>query len=295
MQLKVEYKGERAAARHFQRRDRRRWPKVHNGPRWHLPCQRASGKMRLEVCPCRRPAKHRNQHQDPEHTPNFQQRRQTRRELMQARPGTGQSYSQLKVSLNRVSKVFGTFVALKNLTATFEARNIYAVLGENGAGKSTLLRLLAGLNSKTSGTISWTANPSGTTDSPRQPEPGFLRAHTGYMAHSSMLYDELSAIENLRYFASLYEAGAGKSPPQRIIWCGPDRALQAVGLDPGLKRPVAQYSQGMRQRVSLARAVQHDPPIVLLDEPFSNVDAQSAQKMAALIAAMRDARRAKKW
>jgi ABC-type multidrug transport system ATPase subunit len=65
--------------------------------------------------------------------------------------------------------------------------------------------------------------------------------------------------------------------------------MAAVGLDPGLRRPLAQYSQGMRQRLSLARAILHDPKILLLDEPFSNVDVRSAREMVCLLAQMRDA------
>jgi ABC-type multidrug transport system ATPase subunit len=99
------------------------------------------------------------------------------------------------------------------------------------------------------------------------------------MAHSSLLYDEMSAMENLRYAASLY----GIEDPQRSAqW------IAAVGLDPALERHVGAYSQGMRQRLALARALVHDPEILLLDEPFSNVDASSAQAMSTLLAQMRD-------
>ena len=80
-----------------------------------------------------------------------------------------------------------------------------------------------------------------------------------------MLYDELSAMENLRYFASLGAGGCCDCVGS------PEMALRAVGLDPGLKRPVGQYSQGMRQRASLARVIQSDPELLLLDEPFSNL------------------------
>jgi ABC-type multidrug transport system ATPase subunit len=94
-----------------------------------------------------------------------------------------------------------------------------------------------------------------------------------------MLYDELSALENLRYFAALQRDGRTA--------CGctgsPEMALRAVGLDPALTRPVGQYSQGMRQRASLARVLQIDPELLLLDEPFSNLDVESAQHMVDLL------------
>src|SRR5262249_15998280 len=104
----------------------------------------------------------------------------------------------------------------------------------------------------------------------------------GYMAHPSLLYDEMSGMENLRYFGHLY--GIGEEERCR-------NAIRAVALDPELERPVGQYSQGMRQRMSLARALLNDPKILLLDEPFSNVDLRSAREMVALLARMRDARK----
>jgi ABC-type multidrug transport system ATPase subunit len=99
------------------------------------------------------------------------------------------------------------------------------------------------------------------------------------MAHPSLLYDEMSGMENLRYFARLYDiAGDGRC----------EEAIRSVGLDAELSRPVGKYSQGMRQRMSLARAILHDPQILLLDEPFSNVDVHSAREMVNLLAGMRD-------
>jgi ABC-type multidrug transport system ATPase subunit len=100
------------------------------------------------------------------------------------------------------------------------------------------------------------------------------------MAHPSLLYDELTGLENLRYFARLY----GIQDEERCA-----DAIRSVRLDPALPRPVGQYSQGMRQRMSLARAILNDPKILLLDEPFSNVDVRSASEMVSLLSTMRDA------
>jgi ABC-type multidrug transport system ATPase subunit len=97
-----------------------------------------------------------------------------------------------------------------------------------------------------------------------------------------MLYDELSAMENLRYFAALYRSCPCLTPAE---------ALLSVGLDPALTRPVGQYSQGMRQRTSLARVLVPQPTLLLLDEPFSNMDAASAGKMVALLSRLRAAGR----
>jgi len=166
-------------------------------------------------------------------------------------------------------KQFGRFAALRGVTAEFEAGRFHVILGDNGAGKTTLLRALAGLAHPTRGTVSILGK-----------RPHDACCDIGYMAHPSLLYDEMSGMENLRYFARLYGI-AGDGP------C--ERAIRAVGLDPELSRPVGKYSQGMRQRMSLARAVLHDPKILLLDEPFSNVDVQSAREMVGLLKGMRDA------
>ena len=96
------------------------------------------------------------------------------------------------------------------------------------------------------------------------------------MAHPSLLYDEMSGMENLEYFARLYGITSRR--------CACAEVIRAVGLDPDLARPVGQYSQGMRQRMSLARALLNDPKILLLDEPFSNVDLHSAAEMVRLLA-----------
>ncbi len=173
------------------------------------------------------------------------------------------------VVLNGLTKQFGRFAALRNVTAEFAAGKLYVVLGENGAGKSTMLRAIAGLLQPTQGSVTVLG-----ANSVRE-----VCRQLGYMAHPSLLYDEMSGIENLRYFGRLY----GMEDDQRC-----QDAIIMVGLDPALARPVGQYSQGMRQRMSLARALQHDPKLLLLDEPFSNVDVASARGMVQLLGRMRD-------
>src|SRR5690348_2892486 len=169
-------------------------------------------------------------------------------------------------------KQFGRFAALRGVTGEFAAGKLYVILGDNGAGKTTLLRTIAGLAHATRGAISVL---------------GFAhineaRSQIGYMAHPSLLYDEMSGMENLRYFSELYGIPAADVDKK----CRD--AINAVKLDPDLDRPVGQYSQGMRQRMSLARALLNDPKLLLLDEPFSNVDARSAAEMAVLVAQARD-------
>ena len=166
-------------------------------------------------------------------------------------------------------KQFGRFAALRGISEEFGAGKLYVIVGDNGAGKTTLLRTIAGLASPTRGTVS----VLGATEIKQ------VRAQIGYMAHPSLLYDEMSGMENLQYFAGLYGIGSGGRCREVIA---------AVKLDPDLDRPVGQYSQGMRQRMSLARALLNNPMLLLLDEPFSNVDARSAKEMAALLAQLRD-------
>ena len=153
-----------------------------------------------------------------------------------------------------------------------EAGRCYVLIGENGAGKSTLLRILAGLLRPSFGTVTVFG----------EQEPQEARARIGYMSHAPMLYDELTGQENLRYFAELY-------PGRECL--APAEALRQVGLDPGLNRPLGQYSQGMRQRTSLARVLMPIPELLLLDEPFSNMDVESARQMVELLAGFRQKNR----
>ena len=173
------------------------------------------------------------------------------------------------VIVSNLIKQFGRFAALRGVSAQFSGGKFYAILGDNGAGKTTLLRTLAGLNQPTGGNVTIL----GATNFHH------ICHQVGYMAHPSLLYDEMSGMENLEYFAQLY----GITDRNRCA-----DVIRSVGLDPELTRPVGQYSQGMRQRMSLARALLNDPKILLLDEPFSNVDVHSGAEMVHLLARTRD-------
>jgi ABC-type multidrug transport system ATPase subunit len=166
----------------------------------------------------------------------------------------------VSVQAKDVTKLYGPFAALRGVSHEFRRGTLTVLLGENGAGKSTLLRVIAGLLKASSGTCEVTGR-------------------VGYMAHASMLYDELTGLENLQYFAALY--GIRDEARLRDL-------IRIVQLDPGLKKPIREYSQGMRQRLSLARAVVHGPDVLLLDEPFSNVDAASVKHIVELLGQWRD-------
>jgi heme ABC exporter ATP-binding subunit CcmA len=183
--------------------------------------------------------------------------------------GTGVA---LCAKIDQVSKLFGSFAALRQVSLALEPGRCYVLLGENGAGKSTLLRILAGLLRPTHGSIMLFG----------ESQPHESRDRIGYMSHAPMLYDELTAQENLRYFAALY--------PERNCLL-PEEALTQVGLDPTLQRTFGQYSQGMRQRTSLARVLLSQPDLLLLDEPFSNMDVESATQMVRLLSGFRKSSR----
>jgi ABC-type multidrug transport system ATPase subunit len=187
-----------------------------------------------------------------------------------AAPIRAEAAATTAASLTSVSKIYGAFAALRNVSTIFPAGSSTVILGENGAGKSTLLRVVAGLITPTRGQATIFGG-----------QPQEHRHRIAYMSHSTMLYDELTAMENLTYFATLHR-GEGCA-------CvgSPEMALRAVGLDPALTRPVGQYSQGMRQRASLARVLQTDPELLLLDEPFSNLDVSSAGHLVELLADFR--------
>lgn len=170
--------------------------------------------------------------------------------------------------LDRVSRLYGSFVALREVSVTLPAGSSVVMLGENGAGKSTLLKLIAGLTSPSYGSVSVFGE-----------SPDDQRGRIAYMSHATMLYDELTGLENLTYFGSLHTEGVGREE----LEVQAATALREVGLDPEVgslrARRVGEYSQGMRQRASLARVLLSEPDLLLLDEPFSNLDVGSAQRM----------------
>ncbi len=185
------------------------------------------------------------------------------------------------VKLQRVSRLYGSFVALREVSLQLAPGSSVVIVGENGAGKSTLLKVVAGLHAPTYGEVTIFG------ESPRD-----LRGSVAYMSHATMLYDELTGMENLTYFAGLQNSSpqsmrsnhSSGSRKARLR----DRAAQAlseVGLDPTNPRRVGEYSQGMRQRASLARVLLSEPDLLLLDEPFSNLDVGSAHSMIARLVA----------
>ena len=160
------------------------------------------------------------------------------------------------VQLVDVSRHFGRRRALSHVTLTASAGDVLGLLGPNGAGKSTLITILATLSTPTTGEVRY-------GDQPAARLGAALRIRIGLLAHELHLYPELSARQNLAFFAELY----GLDPRATV-----DAALEAAGLADRADDPVSGFSRGMRQRLALERALLHHPRLVLFDEPFTGLD-----------------------
>jgi heme ABC exporter ATP-binding subunit CcmA len=167
-----------------------------------------------------------------------------------------------------VSRRFGALWALRGVSLRVTAGEFVLLRGPNGSGKSTLLRVVAGLLRPTAGQIAYTGEPSAQGSAPRE--------RIGFVAHSTLLYDDLTAAENLLFFGQLYSV---PDLPQRV-----EAGLAAAGLAARGKDLVRTFSRGMRQRLSLARALLHSPSLLLLDEPVTGLDQQAFDWLEATLA-----------
>lgn len=152
---------------------------------------------------------------------------------------------------------------LNQLSLTLADGDFCILVGANGAGKSTLLRILATLVRPDRGEIYL-----GNHLIAQAPE---LRGEIGYIGHQPMFYNDLSAVENLRHYAHLYQC----PDPEALV----RDAIQAAGLSASQHKPVRTFSRGMQQRLSIARALLHDPHLLLFDEPYTGLDTEAAQSL----------------
>ncbi|WP_083609478.1 ABC transporter ATP-binding protein [Paenibacillus sp. P3E] len=161
------------------------------------------------------------------------------------------------IAVTHVHRAFGSREVLKDITLQVEQAETFGILGPSGSGKTTLVKLLTGIDEVTSGEV----KVLGTL----VPKLSLLQ-QIGYMAQSDALYTELSAKENLEFFASLYGLKGGNRV-RRIA-----DVMEIVNLQEHLRKRVDQYSGGMKRRLSLAIALLHEPPLLILDEPTVGID-----------------------
>ncbi len=170
------------------------------------------------------------------------------------------------IALEAVERRFGERIALRNVSVRVDDGQTLVVFGPNGAGKTTLLRVLAGLLRPHSGAAT-------VLDASLPGEAWKLRGRVGYVAHEPLLYRDLTPRENLRFHARLHDVAEGRI----------DAVLAAVGMADRADDELSELSRGMVQRIAVARAVLHDPPLLLLDEPWAGLDPAAVELLTPVI------------
>jgi heme exporter protein A len=168
------------------------------------------------------------------------------------------------IEVRDLVKSFGGKMALDGLDLDVAEGEFLTLVGPNGAGKTTLIRILATLTRPTRGSVRVAG-----CDLPKQGNE--VRRRIGLASHQTLLYGDLSAEENLRFYGRMYDVPDLEE--------GITALLQRVGLDHRRHDLVRTFSRGMQQRLSLARALLHDPAILLLDEPYTGLDQQAAEML----------------
>jgi len=170
------------------------------------------------------------------------------------------------IEIENLSKKFGNLTAVDGLTLTIAEGEVFGLLGPNGAGKTTTIRMLAGLISKTSGAASVAGCRVGDPDTARK-----LRSLVGLMPEEAGLYLDLSAARTLDFYGRLYQVPAAARAERT------ERLLTMLGLWDRRDARVRTFSKGMKQRLTIARALIHDPAVLFLDEPTANLDPEGAK------------------
>lgn len=180
------------------------------------------------------------------------------------------------IEVRGLTKAFGSFYALRGITLSIPQGSCLCIFGPNGAGKTTFIRILSTLSRPDSGQVKVAGIDI-------REAPQVIRRRLGVISHTTYLYDELTADENLRFYAKLYDVSNVSS---RI-----KQALREVGLFERRHDRVRTYSRGMQQRLSIARAMLHDPDILYLDEPYTGLDQHAAKMLTEWLSRLRSERR----
>lgn len=174
------------------------------------------------------------------------------------------------IQVKKIQKFFKDTKAVDTISFTVEEGEVFGLLGPNGSGKTTLVRLLNGVLSPTSGTA-YIFGKDVTQDGP------FIRAKTGVLTETPSLYERLTARKNLSFFGRFYGI------PDADILNRTEAMLSLMNLSDRGNEPVGGFSKGMKQRLAIARALMHDPPVLFLDEPTSGLDPESSRQVEEII------------
>lgn len=167
------------------------------------------------------------------------------------------------ISVKKLSHEFGALSVLKNLNLEVEEGEFVTIFGPNGAGKTTLMKIMSTLLTPTYGTVRINGFDT-------KKEPAKVRTQIGVISHDTYMYQELTAHENLEFYGKMYGL-TGAMLQSRI-----SDTITQVGLKFRANDRVGTFSRGMRQRISIARSVIHDPKILFLDEPYTGLDTHAA-------------------
>jgi len=173
------------------------------------------------------------------------------------------------VRLVNLTRKFGPVTAVRNVNLEIRTGDFLAIFGPNGAGKSTLLKMVASLLPPTSGEVVFLPNGSA-------PD----RSEVGYVSHQTLLYNELTGRENLEFYGQLYSLAESETAAAEM--------LLRMGLREAADLPVRGYSRGMKQRLTLGRALLHKPRLVLLDEPYTGLDQHGSRLLTRILLSLRE-------
>lgn len=176
----------------------------------------------------------------------------------------------LAVSVQCLTKRFGSETVLQNVSLALEQGKIHGIIGRNGSGKTVLMKCICGFLRPTSGTVQVFGKQIG-TDCDFAPDTGMLIETPGFLPHET-------GLNNLLWLARLGK-GASRQQVQQL--------LSLVGLDPALRKPVSQYSLGMRQRLGLTQALLDGPALLILDEPMNGLDKTGVESMRRLLLSLK--------